>query len=152
MRIADHPVWAVAVADALLTYPYVFAANALLFAPEGPHATTAYWMTQAWVYLLIAPIAIVAAWRGARQVQHAWAGRPRWWRLPAEAAAFAAATVLMLPLFGAPLAEAALGSLPFMAVAGGLGLLLTCVNYPLARLLRPRGTRAAPPSAQADFA
>jgi hypothetical protein len=151
MRTADSPVWLIVLIDALLTYPYVFAAEALMPPPEGPHATTAYWMTQAWVYALIAPVAIVAAWRGARQVQHAWAGRPRWWRLPVEAMACALPAALMLLMSGAGVAEVVLGSPQLMALAGGLGLLLTCVNYPLARLLHPRGTRAAPRPAQADF-
>lgn len=104
-KLPRHALWLVALVDALLAYVYVFITDALMPPPEGPHQTTAYWMTQLWVYALISPIAAVAAWRGVRQVQHAWAGRPRWWRLPIEGMTFALLGVVLILLSGGGLRD-----------------------------------------------
>lgn len=132
-----HPraLWGVVLQDVLLTYVYCFSVNALLPPPQGPHAPPAYWLTQAWVYGLIAPVAAVAAWRGARQVLDAWAGRARWWRLTVEGAVIGA--VVPVPfvwniIFVSP-ADIPPVMLQVGAMSAGLGLLLTAVNYPIAR-------------------
>ncbi len=127
----------VVLADVVLAYAYTFAAHGFIGGIEGPRAPATYWLTQLWVYLLIAPVAAVASWRGARQVLDAWAGRPRWWRLTAEgAAAGAGCSVLMLLSLGS-WPDFAMALRDAVALCGGLGLVLTCANLPLARLLRP---------------
>jgi hypothetical protein len=130
--------WMVAVglADVLATYAYAFAAQALT-PPSGPHAPVTYWMTQPWVYLLIAPVAAVATWQGLRQAAAVREGDRRWWRLPLTGAAIAAGVALPLSLVAQlGFAEAVLGITQVAAFGGGLGLLLTCINVPLVRLAR----------------
>lgn len=136
MPSIPRALWMVVLADVVLTYAYAFVAVALT-PPEGPHAPATYWLTQAWVYALIAPVAAVAAWRGAGQVLNAWAGRPRWWRLTLEGAAFGAAGVVIFAASGHTLAEVAMSILEVGAITGGLGVVLTGINLPLARLHRP---------------
>ena len=151
MRDSRRALWMVVLADVLLTYPVAFAAEAWMGGSEGPSAPTSYRVAQPWVYALIAPVAGVAAWRGARQVADAWAGRARWWRLPLEGAATGVALALLI---GAPLgatSDLAPAVRDAALLAGGLGAALTCINLPLARLLRP-GTRSGVPPAQAERA
>jgi hypothetical protein len=132
----------VAAVDFLLTYPYAFAVNELFGGQSGPRADWTHWAGQPWVYALIAPVAAVAAWRGVRQVQRLWAGRPAWWRLPAEGAAAAAALPVAVAIFEASAIFRAIGESALLGA--GLGLLLTAANAVLARVLRPeRGPPAS---------
>ncbi|HYR09667.1 MAG TPA: hypothetical protein VEQ60_17970 [Longimicrobium sp.] len=152
MRPIPRALWLVVLADVVLTYAYCFATYALL--PRSPLAApTADFLTRPWAYGYIAPVAVVAAWRGARRVLDAWAGRPRWWRLALEGAAVGAAAAFLMapPTPGRPLTQVARGMLEVAAITGVLGLMLTVLNRPLARALRPgRSARAHPrvPSGQ----
>lgn len=86
---------------------------------------------------------MVASWCGARQVLDAWAGRPRWWRLSVEGVVIGIACMLLVtrPLRdGSDYAAAARDAI---VLCGGLGLLLTCANVPLARRLRPGAASTA---------
>jgi hypothetical protein len=146
MRPIPRALWMVVLADVALTYAYCFATYALL--PRSPLAApTSYLLTQRWVYGYIAPVAAVAAWRGARQVLHAWAGRPQWWRLALEGAAIGAAAAFLMapPAPGRPLTQVARGMLEVAAITGGLGLMLTVANHSLARVLRPGRSATADP-------
>lgn len=142
MTERNRSITTVVLADAVLTYAYVFAANGFVGEVQGPHAPATYWLTQPWVYLLIAPVAAVACWRGARQVQDAWAGRPRWWRLTVEGVAIGAACSASLGLMIASWSDFVLMLRDVVILCGGLALLLTCANVPLARVPRPRLERA----------
>lgn len=128
----------VVLADAVLTHAYVFVANGLISAVEWRHAPATYWLTQPWVYRLIAPVAVVACWRGVRQVLGAWAGHPRWWRLTGEGAAIGAGCMMLITLPGGSSADSASAVRDMMLLSAGLGLVLTCANVSLAHLLRPR--------------
>jgi len=125
---------AVALTDGLLTFPYVFAAEALPFGRSGPAAAWTYWLGQPWVYMLIAPVAVVVAWRGARQAR-ALARRSKvWWWLSLELVALAVGATLVLSLFGAVGWSDTLGAAAQSgALAAVLGLLLTPLNSLLAR-------------------
>src|SRR4051812_37722769 len=98
MRSAGNIKWLVAAADWLLTYPYVFLTNALPFEHSGPAAPATYWMTQVWAYVLIAPVAAIAAWRGIRQFERMRRHQEHWWRLTAEAAAIGTAPVILIAI------------------------------------------------------
>jgi hypothetical protein len=127
---------AVAIADVLLTFPFCFAANELPFGRVGPHATWHYWLSQPAAYILIAPVAAVAAWFGVRQVRAEWAGRPHWGRVALEGAGLALAVTLGVSLLAqATLADVAGATLESSILAGTFGLLLTAINYPLSRCL-----------------
>src|SRR5687767_8492394 len=83
MHQVPRALWMVVLADVVATYVYSFATYEVL--PRSPVSEPAtYFLAQPWVYALIAPVAAVAAWRGARQVLDAWAARVRWWRLTLE--------------------------------------------------------------------
>ncbi|HEX6040622.1 hypothetical protein [Longimicrobium sp.] len=131
-----------AVADVLACYAYAFAAQALT-PPDGPHAPAAYWMTQAWVYLLIAPVAAVATWQALRHFAGFRAGDRRWWRLPMVGAAVGAGGALaLMPLAAPGLADAVLGIAQLAGLGGGLGLMLAAINFPIAHLARPAAAAA----------
>ena len=144
MRPLSRALWMVVLADVALTYAYCFAAYALL--QRSPLAVpTADFLTQPWAYGYVAPVVAVAAWRGARQVLDAWAGRPRRWRLALEGAAIGAAAAFLMapPAPGRPPTLVVRGMLEAAAITAVLGLMLTVANRPLARALRPgRSTRA----------
>lgn len=127
----------VVLADAVLTYAYVFAAHQLISASEWRHAPVTHWLTQPWVYQLIAPVAAVASWRGVRQVLDAWAGRARWWRLTAEGAVLGAGCTMLMALPMNTWTDSLIAARDFLLLSAGLGLVLTCANVPLAHLLRP---------------
>lgn len=131
MRLPRNIAWVVAT-DFVLTYPYVFAANALPFEHSGPAASSTYWMTQMWVYALIVPVAAIAAWRGARQFQRMRRGQDSWWRLPAEAATRGATPVVFIALVDQAAVFRAI--LEGAALSAGLGLLLGAANTFLDRI------------------
>ena len=142
MNRPDPLTFTVAVADVVATYAFVFAAQAAT-PPSGPHAPATYWLTQPWVYLLIAPVAAVATWQALRHFAAYRAGDGRWWRLPLAGAAFGAGGALPLTLIsGSTLADAVLGLTQLAGMGGGLGLLLACINLSLARLSRPSAASA----------
>ncbi len=138
MQQIPRALWVVVLADVLLTYVYSFAMYAVL--PRSSLAApTSYFLTQPWVYAYIAPVAGMAAWRGARQVLDAWVGGPVWWRLTLEGAAIGAAAALLVspPAPGRLSGEVAVDMLEVAGITAVLGLILTAINYPLVRLLRP---------------
>lgn len=145
----DRSVWMVVLVDVVLAYAFSFVANGLIGGSEGPKAPPAYWLTQWFAYLFIAPIAAVAAWRGARQVLDAWAGRPAWWRLTVEGALLGAGCTVLLALSLGSLRDFAMALRDGVVLCGALGVVLTCANYPLARLLRP-GQMSTRPGADAS--
>lgn len=128
--------------DAAITYPWAFAAHAVT-TPAGPSAPWTYWLTQPVAYIVIAPVAAVAAWRGIRQVEGAWEGRPQWWRLTAEASGVAVLLVIVAGILD-PLSRALRSVLhegiETAALVGVLGALLTATNYLLVRGLEPNST------------
>lgn len=133
---------AVGIADVLATYAYVFAVQALT-PPSGPHAPVTYWMTQPWIYLLIAPVAAVATWQGLRQAAALQAGDRRWWRLSLVAAAIGAVAMLAVSFpawfsYG----EVIGATTEVAAISAGLGLLLTGINYAIVRPARLAPTSA----------
>lgn len=135
---------AVALADVLLTFPFCLAANELPLGRSGPHAPWRYWLSQPTAYVLIAPVAVGAAWFGVRQVRAAWAGRPRWGRVALEGAGLALTVTLAVSLLAqATLTDIIGATLKSAILAGGLGLLLTAVNYGLSRLLLHDGRAGA---------
>lgn len=142
MNRPDPLLAAVAVADVLACYAYAFAAQALAPA-SGPHAPVTYWMTQPGVYLLIAPLAAVATWQALRHFAALRRGDRRGWRLPLVGAAVGAGcTAAFIPLAGPRLEDAVLGTAQAAGFGAGLGLLLTCINYPFVRFC-PRRTLSA---------
>jgi hypothetical protein len=132
----------VVLADVLLTYAYVFVSHTLIDSVELRAAPLSHWLRQPWVYSLIAPVAAVASWCGARQVLDVWAGRLRWWRQPLEGIAIGAACVVLPGLSSGDWSSFLLVLRDVILLCAGLGLLLTCANVPLARLLRPDSGRA----------
>lgn len=136
----------IAIADVLVTYCYVIVASGLPLHPTTPHPDLLYWARLPWFYALIVPVAAVAAWRGVRQMQRASAGRPAWWRLPAEGGATAATPLLLGAIFDTTV------NVRFIAVVGlfgaGLGLLLTGVNMLLGRLMYRSGELTSPRGSQ----
>lgn len=148
-NMRNRSIWIVVVADVVLTYAYAFAANAWMDNSLGPEAPLTYWLTQLWVYSLIAPVAVVASWRGTQQVLDAWDARPRWWRLPLEGMGIGAASMVLLGLLSGSWSDFLPVLRDVILLCAGLGLLPTCANVPLARLLRPDSARAdgAAPSA-----
>lgn len=137
MSMRARSIWIVVLADVVLTYAYVFIAHTWLASMEFRVAPLRYWLTQWWVYSVIAPVAVVASCLGARQVLDAWAGRPRWWRQPLEGMAIGAACVVPFVLSTGTWSDFLLLLRDTILLCAGLALLLTCVNVPLARLLRP---------------
>src|SRR2546423_15117022 len=53
----------ITIADALFTFLFVFAAQALPFGHTGPAAPVSYWLAKPSIYMLIAPIAAGVARR-----------------------------------------------------------------------------------------
>jgi hypothetical protein len=136
-KMRNRSIWIVVLADVLITYAYAFAANAWMDNSLGPEAPVTYWLTQLWVYSLIVPVAVVASWRGTQQVLDAWDARPRWWRLPLEGMGIGAASIVLLGLLNGWGSDFLPTLRDVIRLCGGLGLLLTGANAPLARLLRP---------------
>lgn len=141
-NVRNRSIWIVVLADVLLTYAYVFVSHTLIDNAELRAAPLSHWLTQPWVYSLIAPVAAVASWCGARQVLDVWAGRPRWWRQPLEGIAIGAACVVLQGLSSGSWSDFLLVLRDVILLCAGLALLLTCANVPLARLLRPDSARA----------
>jgi len=124
--------WVVALLDSLITYSFLFAANEIPLGRTGPHAPWTHWITQPWVYVLCAPVVLVATWRGVHEFQLARRGGARWLRLPAEGAAIGAGVMLALGLFvPSTMADLVETTLEGALVMAALGALLTLVNLVL---------------------
>jgi hypothetical protein len=136
-----HPgLGTVITADVLITYLYSLTVYALML-PPPPAPSAMHVLTQPSTYVYIAPVAMLAALLGGNQVVHAWARRPRWWRLSPQAAAIGgmAAFLITFPDAVLPVLAPVARAVGVTAVlAAGLGAVLTCANYLLARALRPR--------------
>jgi hypothetical protein len=141
-NVRSRSIWIVVLADVLLTYAYVFVSYTLMDNVELRAAPLSHWLAQPWVYSLIAPVAAVASWCGARQVRDVWAGRVRWGRQPLEGIAIGAACVVLWGLLSGSWSDFLPALLDVILLCAGLGLLLTCANVPLARLLRPDSASA----------
>ena len=138
MTLLPFALWIVALVDALATYAFAFTANGFALGRSGPHAPWTYWLAQPSIYALIAPGALVAAWRGVSHARRAEASRSSWWQLAAEGAIAGGllAPALVVVARGSA-SDAGLASLQAAFLCGVLGFVLAVINHVLSRMLTP---------------